>query len=286
MEKEENKILVKNDGKFKTIIINLLLIITVIVVGVFLYSKYIGTKKIIVKEYRIASENIPSSFSGKKIVYFSDLLYGSSVYSDDLDYIKDKINVLKPDIVIFGGDLVHKDFKLNEEDRNSLIKFLKDIDAKLGKYSSLGSLDNDDVKNMLEEANFKVLINKDELVYSDSDYIVLSFIGSYNKSEYKINEVMNINGFNIVVTHEGDLIDSVLEKKYPDMILSGNSVGGEIRLPYFGGVFSFAGSKKYKEEKYNIGDSKVFVSSGIGTKKIYKRFNNRPSISLFRLKSL
>lgn len=286
MEKEENKILVKNDGKFKTIIINLLLIITVIVVGVFLYSKYIGTKKIIVKEYRIASENIPSSFSGKKIVYFSDLLYGSSVYSDDLDYIKDKINVLKPDIVIFGGDLVHKDFKLNEEDRNSLIKFLKDIDAKLGKYSSLGSLDNDDVKNMLEEANFKVLINKDELVYSDSDYIVLSFIGSYNKSEYKINEVMNINGFNIVITHEGDLIDSVLEKKYPDMILSGNSVGGEIRLPYFGGVFSFAGSKKYKEEKYNIGDSKVFVSSGIGTKKIYKRFNNRPSISLFRLKSL
>lgn len=286
MEKEENKILVKNDGKFKTIIINLLLIITVIVVGVYLYSKYIGTKKIIVKEYRIASENIPSSFSGKKIVYFSDLLYGSSVYSDDLDYIKDKINVLKPDIVIFGGDLVHKDFKLNEEDRNSLIKFLKDIDAKLGKYSSLGSLDNDDVKNMLEEANFKVLINKDELVYSDSDYIVLSFIGSYNKSEYKINEVMNINGFNIVITHEGDLIDSVLEKKYPDMILSGNSVGGEIRLPYFGGVFSFAGSKKYKEEKYNIGDSKVFVSSGIGTKKIYKRFNNRPSISLFRLKSL
>ena len=286
MEKEENKILVKNDGKFKTIIINLLLIITVIVVGMFLYSKYIGTKKIIVKEYRIASENIPSSFSGKKIVYFSDLLYGSSVYSDDLDYIKDKINVLKPDIVIFGGDLVHKDFKLNEEDRNSLIKFLKDIDSKLGKYSSLGSLDNDDVKNMLEEANFKVLINKDELVYSDSDYIVLSFIGSYNKSEYKINEVMNINGFNIVITHEGDLIDSVLEKKYPDMILSGNSVGGEIRLPYFGGVFSFAGSKKYKEEKYNIGDSKVFVSSGIGTKKIYKRFNNRPSISLFRLKSL
>ncbi len=286
MEKEENKILVKNDGKFKTIIINLLLIITVIVAGMFLYSKYIGTKKIIVKEYRIASENIPSSFSGKKIVYFSDLLYGSSVYSDDLDYIKDKINVLKPDIVIFGGDLVHKDFKLNEEDRNSLIKFLKDIDSKLGKYSSLGSLDNDDVKNMLEEANFKVLINKDELVYSDSDYIVLSFIGSYNKSEYKINEVMNINGFNIVITHEGDLIDSVLEKKYPDMILSGNSVGGEIRLPYFGGVFSFAGSKKYKEEKYNIGDSKVFVSSGIGTKKIYKRFNNRPSISLFRLKSL
>ena len=286
MEKEENKILVKNDGKFKTIIINLLLIITVIVVGMFLYSKYIGTKKMIVKEYRIASENIPSSFSGKKIVYFSDLLYGSSVYSDDLDYIKDKINVLKPDIVIFGGDLVHKDFKLNEEDRNSLIKFLKDIDAKLGKYSSLGSLDNDDVKNMLEEANFKVLINKDELVYSDSDYIVLSFIGSYNKSEYKINEVMNIDGFNIVITHEGDLIDSVLEKKYPDMILSGNSVGGEIRFPYFGGVFSFAGSKKYKDEKYNIGDSKVFVSSGIGTKKIYKRFNNRPSISLFRLKSL
>ena len=286
MEKEETKVEVKKGSKFKTIIINFLIVIAVIVVGVYLYSKYIGTKKIIVKEYRIASEKIPSSFSGTKIVYFSDLLYGSSIYSDDLDYVKDKINELKPDVVIFGGDLILKDFKVSEEDKANLTKFLKGIEAKLGKYSALGTYDNDEVGKLLEEGDYKVLINKDEIVYSKNDYIVLSFIGSYNKSEYKINEVMNTNGYNIVVTHEGDLIDTILEKKYPDIVLAGNSIGGEVNLPYFGAMFRFNGSKKYYEEEYTIGETKAYISSGIGTKKIFKRLNNRPSISLFRLKSL
>ena len=252
-----------------------------------MYSKYIGTKKIIIKEYRIASDKIPKSFSGNKIVYFSDLLYGSSIFAEDLDYIKNKINQLKPDIVIFGGDLILKDFNLSDNDKQKIIDFLESIDSKLGKYGVLGSYDTDESLKILELGDFNILNNTNEYIFNGDEPICLTFIGSYNRGDYNLEEALVCeNYYNIVVTHESDIASNILERKEVDVMLSGNSLGGEVRIPYYGGIFEFEGSKKYKEETYNIENTKLYVSSGLGTKKIYKRFLNRPSISLFRLKSL
>ena len=162
MEKEEN-VIVKEKSKLKTFIINLAIIISIIMASMYIYSRYIGTKKIVIKEYKIASNKIPKEFSGNKIVYFSDLLYGSSVFSEDLDYIKSKINILKPDIVIFGGDLILKGFNLNDADKQKLTKFLEAIDSKLGKYGVLGSYDNEETIKLLESGNFILLDNSGDI---------------------------------------------------------------------------------------------------------------------------
>ncbi len=286
MEKEEN-VIVKEKSKLKTFIINLAIIISIIMASMYIYSRYIGTKKIVIKEYKIASNKIPKEFSGNKIVYFSDLLYGSSVFSEDLDYIKSKINILKPDIVIFGGDLILKGFNLNDADKQKLTKFLEAIDSKLGKYGVLGSYDNEETIKLLESGNFILLDNKNEYIYNGETPICLTFIGSYNNGDYKLDEALTCeNHYNIVISHEADITDNILAKKSVDLILAGNTVGGEIRIPYYGGIFNFEGSKKYNDDYYELGETKLFVSNGLGTKKVYKRFFNRPSISLFRLKSL
>lgn len=274
-------------NNFKTFIINSLIFIIILIFSVYLYSKYIGTKGITVREYKIQEEGVPANFSGTKVIYFSDLLYGSTVNANDLNKIKDEINLFNPDIVIFGGDLIMKDYKLKTKDEEELRKFLTDIDANLGKYASLGSLDNEKSSILLSSGGFNILENKEEYIYNNGSLpICIIGVGSFNLSKYDFEEIFKCDGFKIAITHEGDLSDKILKNTSVNVILSGNSIGGEIRIPFLKEIVTFTGSKKYKDEYYEKEGTKIYVSNGIGTKKYYKRLFNRPSFSLFRLKSM
>ena len=45
------------------------------------------------------------------------------------------------------------------------------------------------------------------------------------------------------------------------------------------------GTKKYKDEHYIIDDKELYVSGGIGTSSLKLRFFNKPSITLYRLRT-
>lgn len=283
IEKDEEVNEVKKKKSFKVKLINFIIILLMLFLSVYMYSKYLGVKGIIVKEYTIKSANIPDSFDGNKIIYFSDTLLGSTVNIEDFKKIKDEINLYKPDILIFGGDLIFNN-SFNEEE---IISILSEMNASLGKYFTLGSLDSDSVKNILIKSGFIDIDNKDELIYSESlDPICLSGIGSYNLSLYDFTNVFKCQStFKIATSHEPDIIDS-LKTYNPDVILSANTLGGEISFPYTNGLETFDGSKNYKDEQMIVDNMQVFISTGIGTKKQFKRLFNRPSFNLFRLKKL
>lgn len=61
--------------------------------------------------------------------------------------------------------------------------------------------------------------------------------------------------------------------------------GGQINLPFIRNLFLPSGSKKYYNGYYNVNGSNLYVSSGIGTTNFKYRFNNKPSINLYRLTS-
>lgn len=268
----------------KNKIINLFIILIVLVIGIIMYSKYIGTKGLVVKEYKIASEKIPSSFSGVKIVFFSDLLYGSTVNYNDLEELIEKINELKPDILLFGGNLVSNNYKMNENTKDKISILLSKLNAKLGKYYVLGNSDDEKISKILKD--FILIDNSTETLYNeDNNQICLSGIGSFLNNKYSVDKISCENTFHIIMSHEPDIIDSVINLK-PDLFLAGNTLGGEINVPKFGYLEKFDGSKKYYKEYYQKDDTKIYISTGLGTKKKYKRLFNKPSISLFRLKSM
>ena len=97
-----------SNGKLFFIIFILLIISTV------LWARFISTKGLIVKEYPVYNTNITDNFDGLKIVQFSDLLYGRTVNKSDVDKLVTKINELKPDIVVFTGNLFDKDTIVNK----------------------------------------------------------------------------------------------------------------------------------------------------------------------------
>ena len=97
-----------------------LIIFIIIVVAAFIsYSMLIEPNLLQVKEYKIESNKISDSFHGLKVIQISDINYGTSFNETDLDRTITKINELKPDIVLFTGNLIDKNIKIDEKNKKT-----------------------------------------------------------------------------------------------------------------------------------------------------------------------
>ena len=275
-------------------ILNFFLFLVIFIVLIVLYSKYVGTKGLIVKEYRVESEILTTNFNGTKIVHFSDLLYKSTIDKKDVQKMVDRINILKPDIVVFTGNLVTNNIKITDKDTEFLISELSRIDARIDKYAIYGEYDYkySEYESVMTKSGFILLNNSYEEVYSDNnDPIYIVGLPCSLKENTKLEEAFKFykeetRKFIIVLVHDGQTIKSLDESDYEvDMILGGYSLNGSIVLPLYGGVFKEPSSYKYSSPFSERGITKIYISSGLGTKKYGFRFFNRPSFNFYRLKA-
>lgn len=274
--------------------IKIIIIIVVLIICFLLYSRFIGTKGIITKEYSIIDSNIPNSFYGYKIVQISDIHYKVTTDKSDLTNIVKEINLLKPDIVIFSGDLFDNSINYEKKDYEDLTKILKSISANVDKYYIKGEEDLkfDNFDTIMKDSNFKNLNEKQELIYNNSIEPILLVGSSSNYYENNINETINNvssdvisnTKYKILVMHEPDFIDKIDYSKF-NLILAGHSHGGEIILPFIGGIIKDKYASNYYKEYYKLGNTSIYISSGIGTSKYKFRFSNKPSINLYRLRN-
>lgn len=276
-------------------IISIILFIILLISLLFLYAKYIGIKGLIVKEYRVESNILTSNFSGIKIVHFSDLIYNSTVDKNDVKELISRINELKPDIVVFTGDLVKKNKKYKKEDIEFLEEQLSNIEVTIGKYAIYGDADYsfEDYKTIMEKAKFNTLNNSyDEIFYKNNDTMFIVGLPSSSKEEVKFEEAFSFykedekRKYIIVLAHDGKTIKLLDDTTYEvDLVLGGHSLNGSIVVPYYGGVFLDDLADKYYQEHYSKGITDIYISSGIGTNKYPYRIFNKPSINLYRLKA-
>ena len=289
MEKKEKE--KKKGGK----LLSIFLFLVVIVVTIFLYAKYSGIKGLIVKEYRVKSEILTNNFSGLKIIHFSDLLYKSTVDKEDVKNLVKRINELKPDIVVFTGDLINKNAKITNEDIEFLEEELESIKAKVGKYAIYGDEDYsiESYKTIMEKSKFKILNNSyDEIFYKNNESMFIIGLPSSLKEEIKLEDAFNFykedekRKFIIDLVHDGKTIRFLDESTYEvDLVLGGHSLNGSVVIPYYGGIFIDDGAYKYYQEHYSKGITDIYISSGVGTNKYPYRIFNKPSFNLYRLKA-
>ena len=274
--------------------LNTIIFIVIIITMIFLYAKYIGIKGIEVKEYKVESNILSENFSGVKIVHFSDLLYKSTINDEDVLELVDKINLLKPDIVVFTGDLVNKNIKLNEKEREFLINSLSNINVTIGKYAIYGDYDFEyEYDDIMSKSDFIILDNEyEEIFYKTNESIYLVGLPSSIKENIYMNDAFkfydeNNRKYVIVLIHDGNTIRYIDESNYEvDLILGGHSLNGSIVLPFYGGLFKDKYSYKYVNNYYSKGITNIYISSGLGTNDYKYRFNNKPSFNLYRLISL
>ena len=272
-------------------IIKILFFIIFILIIILLYSRFIGTKGLKVKEYKIVNENFTDNFYGLKIVHITDLHYGNTTNKSDLKKIVDKVNLIKPDIIVFTGDLL--DEELNNEELEEFKSILNNMKSNIKKYAVNGNHD-ENFSEILKETGFTDLNNNYDSLYNSNNSVIL-FSGINTNGD--INDaIKNINNFlsdeqntnniiyKIMLMHEPDKILDFDCNNY-DLILAGHSHNGQITIPFIGSLYKPNGSKKYYKDYYELEGTKLYISGGIGTSTLKFRLFNKPSINLYRLTS-
>ena len=263
----------------------IIFLVILIIATLFILLRYIGNMGIKVKEYKIINNNI-GNFYGLKIVHVTDLHYGMT-NEKKLKKLVKEINLTKPDIVLFTGDLVDKNTEYNKEIDNILIENLKNINAYYGKYYVNGDEDllYKTFDTIMSNSNFISLDDTYEVIYNEkNETIFLSGISPDKSLTNEIKENINLNTYNykILLTHYPDSVTSVLKYNF-DLIASGHSLNGQVRLPFIGSVYTKENSRKYYNSYYNIDNTNLYISSGIGNSTINIRLNNPPSFNLYRI---
>ena len=255
---------------------------------ILLYSRFVGTIGLETNEISIKT-NLNDNFNGLKIIQFSDLHYKKVITEKRIKELINEINKNKPDIVFFTGDLLDKDYKLENKDINFLITELKKIKTTYGIYAIMGDNDysNEEIlKNIYLQSNITLLNNESIYIYNEfNDKIILQGFGSYLKN-FDLNKTISSleednTTYKISLVHEPDAINDIIKQtNSPSLILSGHSLNGSINIPIIKNILLPNGAKKFKANKQN---KNIYISNGIGVNNINFRLFNTPSINLYRL---
>jgi predicted MPP superfamily phosphohydrolase len=244
---------------------------------------------------KVHYENINNSYISEgskelKIVQFSDMHVSEYFDEEDIRCVVKKINEENPQIVVFTGDLIDAYNKYeNKSNINLIWEALGDIKATIGKYAIYGNHDygggaEQVYKTIMENSGFTILKNE-KIALDDYNINIIgmddSIFGKFEKN--KLIEMLDNEKYNIVLSHEPDVIDYLLEYDV-DLFLSGHSHGGQVNLPFINYLPPLA--KKYKGGIYNFNNYRqtlLYVNVGLGTSQIPLRFMAPPELAVFVL---
>lgn len=242
----------------------------------------------------IHSSKLDKSFDNFTIVFFSDLHFG--MIEDELFYKSlETINDFQPDLILFGGDLVdhYSRAPLNDEDRQKLTDGLTSLNARFGKFAVLGNhdLDSENTKNaitnVLYDAGFEIITNKNINIYNDSNeafkLIGIDSLSLGSPDVTQAFEGVEETTFNLSLCHTPDIFDEI--PNISDYLLAGHSHGGQIYFPFITSLYVPYGSKKYYHGKYHHNNTTLDITNGVGFTNKTIRLNADGEVVVYKLKS-
>ncbi len=267
----------------KKIILAIIIIIASLMVYSLIESYWIETKVIVVE-----SDQIPTDFDGKKIVFLSDIHMGSWPFFNQTrtDDLVNQVNALHPDMILLGGDYVSDDPYYISPCFTELSK----LKAPLGVYGVLG---NNDPKNesleAMKNANITYIGNNGLWIENQGERIriggICDMITDTQDQDAAIGNA-DKNDFVMLVSHNPDFFP-LLDKSKVDVMLSGHTHGGQIT--FFGlwaPIIHSEYGNEYRTGVIKSNNSTLIVSNGIGTIIVPMRFFARPQIVVLELKKI
>lgn len=256
------------------------------------------------KEIKI--NNLPEEIKGTTITLVSDIHSGPYMNEEMMSEYTKVINNLNSDFILIPGDLTNS----NKTEVHPFANAFKNLKAPKGVYASLGNhdyfSDAEYIANTVQkETPINLLRNQSDLINingknicimgvedtrqsgAKSDSVLMSYldftvdntIKKIKEKNLEYNEVPKL-----VLFHKPYFFEEMADKNF-DLILSGHTHGGQVVLAKLGDVnVSFAGAvSKYISGLYETGNSKMYISRGIGSVALPIRFNCPPEITKITL---
>jgi predicted MPP superfamily phosphohydrolase len=198
--------------------------------------------------------DLPNSFDGFKIVQISDIHAGSF---DNVEAVKrgiKKINALKPDLIVFTGDLVNHHYKEAED----WVEIFSALKAPYGKLSILGNHDYpmsyfrkgeenqwnhnlQQLENIHTRMGFKLLKNESTSVSINQEKIVFTGVENWGLPPFpqfgdlkKASHGIDNSTVNILLSHDPSHWDAEVRNfpvKY-HLTLSGHTHGMQFGIEW------------------------------------------------------
>lgn len=262
------------------------------ILSIFLYTRYIGTTKITIKENKIINASLPEAFYGYKVVQLSDIHYKTTIGRKELEKVVNKVNKIKPDIIIISGDLLDDNTTYTDNDTNNIINILNKIECE-HKYIITGEDDGNELfKTIVDKIDFKLLDNDYEVLYNENyEPITIGGLSTSSDGRSSTDKILSIDEaiakndskYNILVIHEPAISEEINTSNY-QLILAGHTHNGQVNIP---GIKSFfmpdSKNSSYTELYYDLNGTDLYISPGLGTSNIKARLFNNPTINLYRL---
>lgn len=301
-------------------VLNLLIIIYFLILFSLIINAFLN-QGVYIKEYSLKFDDLPQEFNNYKIVQLTDI--HSIRTNEQIDQIISKIEKQKPNVIFITGDLIDSGYYANQQTEHNegklitveslTIKFIQklvqisDVYFVYGNHEMmlLDDPENNAFKLAIEEAGVKILNNKIDYLYKGEDKIKLLGLQDpaclYKDEIYselegnssdKAREILkdlylqdNSEAFTILLAHRPECF-KVYASYNIDLILSGHTHGGMLRLPFIRGIYAHPQGffPDYSYGIYENRNSTMIVGAGIGySGNIHFRVYNLPEIEVINL---
>jgi len=249
-------------------LLKIISIIVTLIVFVYIYN-YDQISKFRVRDIRIDSKKVRNNL---KITQISDFHSNDLI---DLEKMEDKIKKFDPDIIVLTGDIIDS----NDIELDAVIKLFetlsrldKNIYFVQGNHEARQELYKD-LKDEMKRLEIIILEDNSATITVNNEKINITGLKFHSKSR-EYNEViyyqeaikdLNLDYYNVLLRHSPNNVENILSGK-EDLILSGHTHGGQIRLPLIGAVVAPGQGffPEYDKGIFRINDTILYIDSGLG----------------------
>ena len=269
-----------------------------------LYGVTKGKYAYTINPVKLAFDNLPKAFNGLKVVQISDIHAGSLDNKSEVARGVQMINDLKPDLIVFTGDLVNS----SKDEINPYLDVFKKLNATFGKFAILGNHDyygsSDDntyqgeywadFRSKFQTMGFNLLTNENATVEKDGETIKILGVENWGAGRWfpKYGDLdtalqnVNEDDFCILLSHDPTHWDEKViphSRKFP-LTLSGHTHGMQFGVNMPGFKWSPA---QYRYKKwmglYEEQGQYLYVNRGYGFLTFPGRVGMWPEITVFEL---
>lgn len=262
----------------------ILILIIIILIPFCLYQN----KHLVITTYTYESEKLGADLDGYRIVQISDL--HNAEFGKENKKLLETIRSCSPDIIIITGDLVDS----NHTNVERAVAFVKEAVKIAPVYYVTGNheywLDPSENEQMMQGILAAGAYDLDDeavrIEKGDSSFLLVGLDDQHLSDETLKNLLQEQkNELSIVLAHEPQYLQNYANAE-ADLVLTGHAHGGQIRLPFVGGIVAPDQGflPEYISGQYNSADTEMIVSRGLGNSIIPVRLFNYPEVVCVELR--
>ncbi|HKK44805.1 MAG TPA: metallophosphoesterase [Balneolaceae bacterium] len=256
------------------------------------WKTYTDTSKIHIQRTRLQIDDLPANLDGFRIVHISDIHGDEYTGRKKIGRYIQKVNQLKPDLIVFTGDLISygTDYIRMSAQQLGEAKATYGVTAVVGDHDYWAGVEN--VKQALNQQGIPLIQDSNYSLKIDStnEVLITGVTEVYSKKAApgivdSLTQQTGNSAFKIFASHQiSDRLIEDAQKHNYDVMLAGHTHGGQIRIPFLGMTFSASDLEtKYISGIYREGNIIINVNNGLGFTLAPIRYNAPPNISLIRL---